>query len=91
VSLLDARQRSQTSELRSAYSKLHGFEDERFYAVLDVALDIRCELDFEVSDLVIPVMRRSVRYPGLLPVRHRTQWIAIANYDLLCLRFRNTN
>lgn len=48
-------------------SKLRGIEDERFYALLDVCLDIRGELDFGAREVVVPLMRHLVRFKILLP------------------------
>jgi hypothetical protein len=48
-------------------AKLRSFEDERFYSVLDVALDIRGELDFHVDSIEIPLIRSVVRYEALMP------------------------
>jgi hypothetical protein len=47
--------------------KLRSLEDERFYSVLDVALDIRAELDFHAAQTIIPIMRSVVRYESLMP------------------------
>lgn len=49
-------------------AKLRGLEDERFYGLLDVVLDIRGELDFGANGkLSVPLMRYLVRYSVLLP------------------------
>jgi hypothetical protein len=48
-------------------SKLRNLEDERFYSLLDVALDIRGELDFGVQRMEVPLMRHLVRFGILLP------------------------
>ncbi len=48
-------------------AKLHTLEDERFYSVMDVALDIRAELDFGAESVVIPVRRSVIRYNILYP------------------------
>lgn len=47
--------------------KLRALEDERFFSVLDVALDIRSELDFGAAPLIIPLKRDVVRYEILYP------------------------
>jgi hypothetical protein len=47
--------------------KLRSFDEERFYSVLDVALDIRGDLDFGTKEIVLPIMIHLVRYPILLP------------------------
>ena len=47
--------------------KLRSLENERFYSVLDVALDIRSELDFHAATPTIQIMRSLVRYPELMP------------------------
>jgi hypothetical protein len=47
--------------------KLRSLEDERFYSVLDVALDIRAELDFHAAQTIIPIMRSVVRSESLMP------------------------
>jgi hypothetical protein len=45
--------------------KLRSLENERFYSVLDVALDIRSELDFRAATPTIQIMRSLVRYPRI--------------------------
>jgi DpnII restriction endonuclease len=47
--------------------KLRSLEDERFCAVLDLALDIRAELDIHAEQTVIPIMRSVVRFETSLP------------------------
>jgi hypothetical protein len=47
--------------------KLRSLEEERFYALIDVALDIRGELDFHSEPALIPTMRSMVRYEALMP------------------------
>lgn len=47
--------------------RLRHLEDERFYSILDVALDIRGELDFGATEIVVPVQRKLIRYPILMP------------------------
>jgi hypothetical protein len=48
-------------------AKLRNLEDERFYSVLDVALDIRAELDFNENRIIIPLNRSVIRYNILYP------------------------
>lgn len=43
-------------------------EDERFFSVLDVALDIQSELDFGSNPMLIPLKRDVIRYQILYPV-----------------------
>lgn len=49
-------------------AKLRSLEDERFFAVLDVALDVQAELDFGTDPILIPLKRDVVRYEILFPV-----------------------
>jgi hypothetical protein len=39
-------------------ARLRSLEDERFHSVLDVALDIRGELNFYAETIQIPLMRK---------------------------------
>jgi hypothetical protein len=48
-------------------SKLRDFEDEQFYSVLEVALEIKCNLDFGTTEIFLPVQQKLVRYRILLP------------------------
>jgi hypothetical protein len=54
--------------------KLRSLEDERFYGVLDVALDIRAEVDFHAAQTIIPIMRSVVRYESLGRISSRECW-----------------
>jgi hypothetical protein len=47
---------------------LRTLEDERFFSVLDVALDIQSELDFGSSRILVPLKRDVIRYEILYPV-----------------------
>lgn len=47
--------------------KLQNLDEERFYSVLDVALDIQGELDFHANPILIQVMRNIVRFEVLMP------------------------
>lgn len=49
-------------------AKVRPLEDERFFSVLDVALDIQSELDFGSSPILIPLKRDVIRYEVLYPV-----------------------
>jgi hypothetical protein len=48
-------------------SKLRTLDEERFYSLIDVALDIRGELDFGADPVTIPLRRTVIRYPVLYP------------------------
>lgn len=47
-------------------SKLRDFEDEQFYSVLDVALDIKVDLDFGASEIFLPANKKLVKYSFVL-------------------------
>ena len=49
-------------------AKLRQMEDERFFSVLDVALDVQSELDFGASPIVIPLKRDVIHYEILCPM-----------------------
>jgi hypothetical protein len=48
-------------------AKLRTFDEERFYSVLDVALDIQGELDFRTNPILIQIMRFNLRFQALMP------------------------
>ena len=49
-------------------AKLRTLDEERFYCLMDVALDIRGELDFRADPVTIPVKRDVIRYQVLYPI-----------------------
>jgi len=48
-------------------SRLRDFEDEQFYSVLEVALEIKCNLDFGTAEIFLPAQQKLVNYRILLP------------------------
>jgi hypothetical protein len=68
-------------------SKLRGLDDERFYSVLDVALDIRGELDFGVTEIALPVQRELGRYRILMPAATPSMIKRYCDLRLKALRF----
>jgi hypothetical protein len=48
-------------------SRLRDFEDEQFYSVLEVALEIKCDLDFGITDIFLPAQQKLMKYRILLP------------------------
>ena len=48
-------------------SRLQGFEPEQFYSVLEVALEIKVNLDFSADEIQLPIEQKLVKYRILLP------------------------
>lgn len=48
-------------------SRLRDFEDEQFYSVLEVALEIKLDLDFGITDIFLPAQQKLVKHRILLP------------------------
>jgi hypothetical protein len=68
-------------------SKLRSLEDERFYSVLDVALDIRGELDFGATEIALPIQRKLVRYRILMPAATPSMINRYCDLRLKALKF----